>query len=130
MKLKEVIQAKDAIKTLTEKRLTNYQKARDLVKLRKKVESEYDFYAEQEKQAVLAHGEIGQMGTPVFLKDGRLKLKSAEDKEAFEKEILDLMNTEVDGIETITLTEADFRSADDIPTPDEMFVLETLVSFE
>ena len=130
MKLKEVIQAKDALKALTEKRFTNYQKARELVKIRKTVEAEFDFYAEQEKKAVFAHGEIGKTGTPVFLEDGKLKLKSVEDKQAFDEELLRLLNTEVDGITPITLTEADFHSADDIPTPSEMFALEAFVTFE
>ena len=47
-----------------------------------------------------------------------------------EKEIEKLRDTEVDGIEPVTLCESDFRSADDLPTVSEMIALEPLVVFE
>lgn len=48
MKLKTVIEAKPALIRLTEKRFCNYRKIRELVKLRKAVETEFDIYVEQE----------------------------------------------------------------------------------
>lgn len=41
MKLKFIIEAKDAIVRLTEKRFTDYKKLREIVRLRKQVEAEY-----------------------------------------------------------------------------------------
>lgn len=64
MKLKHIIEAKDSIVRLTEKRFSDYKKLREIVKLRKAVEAEFDFYAEQEKKAVDDYAEKKQDGTP------------------------------------------------------------------
>ena len=57
MKLKYIVEAKDAIVRLTEKRFTDYKKLREIVKLRKSVEAEFEFYCDQEKKAVETYGE-------------------------------------------------------------------------
>ena len=129
MKLKFIVEAKDAIVRLTEKRFTDYKKLREIVKLRKAVEAEFEFYCDQEKKAVETYGEMSDKGTPAFLPDGRLKLKNAEAKEAFEREIAKLLDTEVDDFTIITLKESDFLSAEDLPTPKDMLVLEPIISF-
>lgn len=129
MKLKFIVESKDAIVRLTEKRFSDYKKLRDIVKLRKAVEAEFEFYCAQEKKAVDTYGEISDKGTPAFLPDGRLKLKNAEAKEAFEKEIAKLLDTEVDDFTIITLKESDFLSAEDLPTPKDMLALEPIISF-
>jgi len=130
MKLKNVIHAKDAIVRLTEKRFTDYKKVRELVKLRKAVESEFEFYAAEEKKAVDTYAEINEKGTPAFLSDGRLKLKDEDAKNAFESEIAALLDTDVESIEPIKISEKDFRSGEDIPTPDDMIALEGLIEFD
>ena len=50
MKLKHIIEAKEAIVRLTEKRFTDYKKLREIVKLRKAAEAEFEFYCDQEKR--------------------------------------------------------------------------------
>ena len=80
MKLKTVIEAKPALIRLTEKRFCNYRKIRELVKLRKAVETEFDIYVEQEKKAVEAYAEKKKDGSPVLLENGRIKLKDAPSK--------------------------------------------------
>ena len=129
MKLKFIVEAKDAIVRLTEKRFTDYKKLREIVKLRKAVEAEFEFYCDQEKKAVETYGEMSDKGTPAFLPDGRLKLKNAEAKEAFETEIKKLLDTEVGDFTIITIKESDFLSAEDLPTPKDMLVLEPIISF-
>ena len=129
MKLKFIVEAKDAIVRLTEKRFTDYKKLREIVKLRKAVEAEFEFYCDQEKKAVETYGEMSDKGTPAFLPDGRLKLKNAEAKEAFETEIMKLLDTEVGDFTIITIKESDFLSAEDLPTPKDMLVLEHIISF-
>ena len=47
MKLKTIIATKAALDRLTEKRFSDYKKLREIVKLRKSVETEFDFYVEQ-----------------------------------------------------------------------------------
>ena len=129
MKLKFIVEAKDAIVRLTEKRFTDYKKLREIVKLRKAVEAEFEFYCDQEKKAVETYGEMSDKGTPAFLPDGRLKLKNAEAKEAFETEIKKLLDTEVGDFKIITIKESDFLTADDLPTPSDMLLLENIIDF-
>ena len=130
MKLKDLIEATAPLKRLTEKRFVSYKKMRELVKLRKAVEQEVEFYAAEEKKAIGLYAETDDGGNPLFLDDGRLRLKDMEAKVAFEKEITTLRETDVDGIEPITLSESDFRSADDLPTVDDMIALEGIIIFE
>ena len=130
MKLKDLIEANAPLKHLTEKRVVSYKKMRELVKLRKAVEQEVEFYATEEKKAISLYAETDEGGSPLFLDDGRLRLKDMEAKVAFEKEITTLRETDVDGIEPITLSESDFRSADDLPTVDDMIALEGVIVFE
>lgn len=130
MKLITIVGAKEALTRLTEKHFTNFKVARKLVALRKAVDAEVEFYAEEEKKAVDLYAEKDENGNPVFLGEGRLKLKNNEAKLAFESEVKKLLDTEVDDIEPVLLRESDFRSADDLPTPGDMIALEGFVTFE
>ena len=130
MKLNDILVANEPLKRLSEKRFSSYKKMRELAKLRKAVEQELDFYAAEERKAVNAYAEVDEGGSPIFLSDGRLRLKDMEAKIAFEKEIATLRETEVDGIVPIALCERDFRSSDDIPTVDDMIALEGIIIFE
>lgn len=129
MKIKKIVTARDALARLTEKRFTDYKKVRAIVKLRQAVDAEFEIYAAEEKKAVDTYAEMSADGTPAFLPDGRLKLKDEKAKVAFESEIAALLDSEVDSIEPIQITEKDFRSADDLPTPDDMIALDGLVDF-
>ena len=130
MKLKTLIEANEPLKRLTDKRFASYKKMRELVKLRKALEQEIDFYAAEEKKAVNVYAETDDKGTPLFLPDGRLRLRDAEAKVAFETEIEALLNTEIDGISPVTLTEKDFLSSEDLPTASDMIALEAIIEFE
>lgn len=130
MKLKTIIATKPALERLTEKRFSDYKKLREIVKLRKSVKAEFDFYVEQEKKAVETYAEKKKDGTPVFLEDGRIKLKDPKSKEAFEAEIIRLQETEIDDVTPITLSESDFLNANELPTASDMLALEGVVEFE
>ncbi len=129
MKLIDVFKAKEPLKRLTEKRFNNYKVLRLLVKLRKAVETEVEFYVEEEKKAVNLYAQKDEKGNPVFLADGRLQLKDVDSRIAFEKEIEKLNATEVDGIKPVLLREVDFCSSADYPTPSDMALLETVIEF-
>ena len=130
MKLKTIIATKSALERLAEKRFSDYKKLREIVKLRKAVEAEFDFYVAQEKKAVDTYAEKKSDGSPVFLEDGRIKLKDAQAKTAFETEITRLQETEVDDIKSLVLSESDFLTASDLPTPSDMLALEGIIEFE
>ena len=130
MKLNDLLTANDPLKRLSEKRFSSYKKMRELAKLRKAVDQELAFYATEEKKAISVYAEVDESGSPIFLPDGRLRLKDMEAKIAFENEISALRETDVEGISPITLCESDFRTTEDIPTVDDMIALEGIIIFE
>ena len=130
MKLIDVFKAREPLLRLTEKRFNNYKVLRQLVKARKAVESEVEFYAQEERKAVMQYAEKDEKGNPVILTDGRLKLVAAEAKVAFDETIAMLNDTEVDGIDRIVIRENDFASSADYPTPNDMALLDCIIAFE
>lgn len=129
MKLIEVLNALIPLRALTETRFTSFKKSRELALLRKKVEFEGDFYAKEEKKIVETYAEKNEVGVPIILEGGRIKLKDIKSKIAFDKEITDLRNTEVDDITKVELKESDFADMSKIPTPYELIALESIIEF-
>ena len=129
MKLINLLNAKDAIQALAEKRFTSFKKVRELVELKKAVDSEIEFYVNEEKKIVEAYAHKDDKGNPIILEGGRIQLDTIDKKNAFEKEVLDLRSLEVDKINPVTLKTSDFRNEEDIPTPAEVLVLEGIVNF-
>ena len=129
MKIINLLNAKDAIQALSEKRFTSFKKVRELVELKKTVDSEVEFYVSEERKIVDAYAHKDDNGNPIILEGGRVQLDTIESKNAFEKEVFELRNLEVDKIKPITLKTSDFRNNDDIPTPAEVLVLEGIVNF-
>lgn len=129
MKLIELLNARSALKSLTEKNFANYKILRDLTRLRKSVDAEVEFYTEQERKAVLQYADKDEKGQPIILDNGRIKLKDIESKQAFDEELSKLRTLEVDGITKVVVEESDFRSSNDYPTPDEMIALECVIDF-
>ena len=130
MKLNNVMQARDALAKLTDTHFTSYKILRELVKLKKRVDEEYEFYSTQEQKAVDAYAEKNENGQLVFVDGGRLKLKDAKSKAAFDAEIAKLNETEVDDIPVVTIRENDFRTAADFPTATDMLLLSEIIEFE
>ena len=129
MKLRNLLEANEPLKRLSERRLASYKKMRELVKLRKAVEAEVEFYTTEETKCVNTYAELDKAGAPIFLPDGRL-LRDAEAKTAFENEIEALRDTEIDDISPVSLSEADFLTSSDLPTTNEMIALEHIINFE
>ena len=127
MKLKDLIRTREALTRLTEKRFTSYKVIRSLVALRKAVDTEVDIYLEQEKKAVKTYAELDEKGNPIILSEGRIRLKDEKSKTLFDQELTRLRESEVDGIDPVTLKEEDFCSSGDIPTPSDILLLEPIV---
>lgn len=130
MKLIDIMQARDALAKLTDTHFTSYKILRELVRLKKRVDEEYEFYSAQEKKAVDAYADKTEDGQLIFVDGGRLKLKDAKSKTAFDAEIAKLDDTEVDDIPVVVIRESDFKSAADFPTATDMLALSTLIEFE
>ena len=129
MRIIDLLNAKDAIQSIAEKRFTSFKKVRELVELKKAVDAEIEFYAGEEKKIVEAYAKKDDKGSPIILEGGRIQLDSIEKKNAFEKEVSELRGLEVDKIKPIALRTGDFRNGEDIPTPAEVLALEGIVDF-
>ena len=129
MKLFEIIIATIPLRNLSEVRFTSFKKAREVSILRKKVESESDFYAKEERKLIEKYAEKNEKGEVIFLDGGRIKLKDLATKEAFEKEIIALKELDIEDIEKVALNESDFADVKNIPTPNELLALEAIIDF-
>ena len=130
MKLIEILTANESLKKLANSKFNSFKKAYELSKLRKQVDEEVNFYVEEEKKIVETYASKGEDGKPIFLDGGRIKLDSIEAKNNFEKEINELRELEIDKISKVTINSNDFKSEDDIPTPNEILALEVLIDFK
>lgn len=130
MKLIEILTANEALKKLANSKFNSFKKSYELSKLRKQVDEEVNFYVEEEKKIVESYASKDENGKPIFLDGGRIKLDSLEAKNNFEKEISELRELEIDKISKVTISSNDFKSEDDIPTPNEILALEVLIDFK
>lgn len=130
MKLMEILQGRDALTRLTDTHFKSYKLIRELALLKKRADEEFAFYTEQEKRIVNTYADRDEKGQIIFLDGGRVKLKDAEAKAAFESEIGKLNDTEIDDMPVVTVLETDFASASDFPTATEMLLLSELVDFK
>lgn len=130
MKLITILQGRDALAKLTETPFTSYKTLRELVRLKKRVDEEYEFYSTQEKRAVDTYADKTEDGQLIFVEGGRLKLKDAQAKLAFDAELTKLNETEIEDIPAVTIRESDFKSAADFPTAAEMLLLSAFINFE
>ena len=123
MKLITILQGRDALAKLTETPFTSYKTLRELVRLKKRVDEEYEFYSTQEKRAVDTYADKTEDGQLIFVEGGRLKLKDAQAKLAFDAELTKLNETEIEDIPAVTIRESDFKAA-------EMLLLSAFINFE
>ena len=130
MTLMQVLNARGAIKSLSEKKFKDFKKARDIARLRKRVESEFEFYVAEEQKAINAYAARDAKDQPIISQGGRVQLKDAQAAKEFNEVVADLRGVEIHDMPVVSLGEQDFRTADDLITPDEMFALEGLVIFE
>lgn len=128
MKLIKIIQARAALCRLTEVRFKNFALARSLCALRKKIDEEAEFLQEEQQKLVNAYAEFKD-GQPVLIDDQHIKLKDTNAKKAFDAEMQRLYEAEITDIVAVKITESDFRSAEEYPTPDDMMALDGLVEF-
>lgn len=127
MKLVKIINSRAAVERLTQKRFNSFSVARQLAALRKRVDEETEFFNAEQSKALKEHAEFenGRLVT----EDGGIKMKSHDDLKEYESEMQRLLDTEIDGIEPVAISEADFRSPEDYPTPEDMLALDGLVEF-
>lgn len=127
MKLIKIINSRAAVGRLTQKRINSFAVARKLAALRKRVDEETEFFNAEQSKTLKEHAEF-ENGRPVT-EGGGIKMKSTADLTEYESEMQRLFDTEIEGIEPVAISEADFRGPEDYPTPEDMLALDGLVDF-
>lgn len=130
MKIISILNAKEPLTRLLECKYTSFKVVRDLANLRKKLEAEVDFYIGEEKKLVDEYASKDEKGRPIVIEGGKIQFDSVDEKNKFEEEVFNLRALDIDGINPVHLKESDFRSTDDLPTPNDMIALEGIVEFE
>lgn len=129
MQLIKIIQAQAALHRLTKTRFKNFAVARNLCVLQKRVDEESDFFYNEQKKAIMAYAELKDE-KPVFADGKHIQLKDEESKIAFDAEMQRLYHLEISDISPVEVSEADFCSSEDYPTPVDMMDLDSLVAFK
>ena len=131
MKLKELLNIREPLKQLSEKHFINFKTVRAIADLIKAINVELEFFEIESNKLVKLYAELNDFGEPKVLPNGNLQLKTPEDKVAFNKEYDNLLNLDIsDKIKTITISESDFKSAAELPTPLEMSALDCIIKWE
>lgn len=129
MQLIKIIQARAALCRLTETRFKNFTVSRNLCALRKIVDEEVEFFSGEQQKLVQDYA-LMENGRPALTDNGGVRLKDAAARDAYNAEMQKLVSTEISNIRPVAVTEADFRSVEDYPTPDDMLALDGLVEFK
>lgn len=129
MQLIKIIEARAALSRLSGTRFKNFSVARNLCALCKRVEDEVEFFSGEQQKLVQAYALL-ENGKPVSSGNGMIRLKDGAAQEVYNAEMERLMKTEIDDFSPVVVTEADFRSEEDYPTPDDMMALDGLVEFK
>lgn len=109
MKIYELINAAQPLKYLTGLHFTNFKMARELSILKKKVDENLVFFIEQQN---------------------KIRELYPDNPEKVKEELSLLQQTEVDDIKKIDISSTDFLKVEDIPTPEQMLLLDSLVEWK
>lgn len=128
MKINELLNAYPALNRLYDKKFKDYNTTRRIVKLKNTVDTEINFYSEQERKLVEQYALKDEYGNPKITDGNKIEFKNTETKHAYDGEIKKLLDVDV-AIEKVKLSEKDFMPGD-FPTPADMSVLDCIIDFE
>jgi hypothetical protein len=101
----------------------------DIVMLKKKCDEEYNFIIAQERELIDKYADKDEKGQAKTTPEGLVIFKNVQDRDTFESEVSKLKDTDIPDLKAITIKASDFKSTDEMPTPDEMIQLEGVVDF-
>ena len=130
MKLETLLNVSAPLDRLLEKNFTNFTIIRKLGRLKEFITKEIRFYMDEETKLINKYAAKDDKGNFIFLDGGRIQLKTAEDRNAFEEEIGKLRETEIDDFPVVELNDSDFKTMDDLPTPADFIILDKIIKFE
>jgi hypothetical protein len=129
MKLNNVLNSATALTALTKKHFVNFKIIHDIVMLKKKCDEEYNFIIAQERELIDKYADKDEKGQAKTTPEGLVIFKNVQDRDTFESEVSKLKDTDIPDLKAITIKASDFKSTDEMPTPDEMIQLEGVVDF-
>ena len=129
MKLNNVLNSTTALTALTKKHFVNFKIIHDIVMLKKKCDEEYNFIIAQERELIDKYADKDEKGQAKTTPEGLVIFKNVQDRGTFESEVSKLKDTDIPDLKAITIKASDFKSTDEMPTPDEMIQLEGVVDF-
>ena len=128
--LAEILKVSKVFKNLTTKRFNNFSISYKIAQASKSLDEQNKFYAEEERKIVDQYAVKDEKTGQVKIIDGnRITFKDQEDAMNFNKEIIQLQQTEVDIFDPIDIHLSDFRSGDMDLTPSDILDLEGFVNF-
>ena len=128
MNYMKIVNSMSALQGMTQMRLP-YATARDIYKMYKKFEEEYNFFIQEEIKLVNEFGEKDEQGKPIVYKNGTVKFSDIESKNKYEAKLTELGAQESDiQVKPIVLKEADI--GEQVISPETMGKLEGIISFE
>ena len=128
MNYMKIVNSMSALQGMPQMRLP-YAKARDIYKMYKKFEEEYNFFIQEEIKLVNEFGEKDEQGKPIVYKNGTVKFSDIESKNKYEAKLTELGAQESDiQVKPIVLKEADI--GEQVISPETMGKLEGIISFE
>jgi len=130
MLLKDVLSVNEALKKLCEKRLKNFKTSRSLSKLLKKVDDETGFYSQEYKKLLDIYAKKDPQGNLIMRGKSSFELKDPDSKVKYEQEFKDLLETDVGQFEPVSVNESDFVDTNDLPTAQEMNLLEIVINWD
>ncbi len=107
-----------------------FKLSRNLMLLKKKIDSELAIYIELEKKVIDRYAKKDENGNAVISADGIVEFDNDENKDAYIKEVTELKNTPLEGFEKVSIFGDNFKDKKDIPAPSDMLVLEELINWE
>lgn len=128
--LAEILKVSKVFKNLTTKRFNNFSISYKIAQASKTLDEQSRFYAEEERKIVDQYAVKDEKTGQVKIIDGnRITFKDQDDAMNFNKEIIQLQQTEVDIFDPIDIHISDFRSGDMDLTPSDILDLEGFVNF-
>lgn len=129
MKLFDAEKAKPVMEKLCNLHYSNFGITRKVALFTKRINEEAEFCINEEFKIANKYVKRDENNTPI-VQNGMIIFNNAEDGKKFEQEMSDLRNTEIEGLEKLTLNFYDIKDEDIDLTPNEIGILEAVIDWK
>jgi len=128
MNYSQIIKATPALAELKRLRLP-YAAARDIHKMYKTLEAEYQFFAQEEAKLIKEYAAKDEKGNPQITESGRITFESVSAKAAYSEKLAELGTTDAN-IEIPFITLSAEAIGEQLIAPETIDALEGFITFE